>query len=174
MILRPSSPPRLPRSGRPRPGALALLLVLLLPTVATGATPDDPAAVENARTDTSASAPAREVEGSRASSRSDRGDDSDRGVTLDAITIEGEIDVPQVLFITSRDHLRGGDLLHRVYLADPVGLAWTPAPAVVVDATAARPALVLPPRPVATTPAAVGHHERDDTAPHPRTRSQER
>ena len=36
--------------------------------------------------------------------------------TLDAITIEGEIAVPQVLFITSREQPRYRDLLHRRFL----------------------------------------------------------
>jgi hypothetical protein len=36
--------------------------------------------------------------------------------TLDAITIEGEIAVPQVLFITSRRQPHYQDLLHRCYL----------------------------------------------------------
>jgi hypothetical protein len=35
--------------------------------------------------------------------------------TLDEITIEGEIAVPQVLFITARDRQRYLDLLHRRY-----------------------------------------------------------
>lgn len=36
--------------------------------------------------------------------------------TLDEINIEGEIAVPQVLFITARDRKRYRDLLHRRYL----------------------------------------------------------
>ena len=36
--------------------------------------------------------------------------------TLDAITIEGEIAVPQVLFITSREQPRYNDQLHRRYM----------------------------------------------------------
>jgi len=36
--------------------------------------------------------------------------------TLEAITIEGEIDLPQVLFITARDQHRFRDGLHRRYL----------------------------------------------------------
>jgi len=36
--------------------------------------------------------------------------------TLDEITIEGEIAVPQVLFITARDRQRYHDFLHRQYL----------------------------------------------------------
>ena len=35
--------------------------------------------------------------------------------TLDAITIEGEIDMPEVLFITARDQYRYMDFLHRRY-----------------------------------------------------------
>lgn len=42
---------------------------------------------------------------------------SDSGVTtLEDITIEGEIAMPQVLFITARDQYRYRDLLHRRYL----------------------------------------------------------
>lgn len=36
--------------------------------------------------------------------------------TLDEITIEGEIAMPQVLFITAREPYRFADLAHRVYL----------------------------------------------------------
>jgi len=36
--------------------------------------------------------------------------------TLDEITIEGEVAVPQVLFITARDRPRYEDRLHRRYL----------------------------------------------------------
>ena len=56
-------------------------------------------------------------------------------MTLDAITIEGEIDVPQVLFITARDQFRNTDFLHRLFLANVQaigqdaarrkGLGWT-------------------------------------------------
>jgi hypothetical protein len=35
--------------------------------------------------------------------------------TLDAIQIEGELDMPQVLFITARDQARYMDYLHRRY-----------------------------------------------------------
>jgi hypothetical protein len=36
--------------------------------------------------------------------------------TLDAIQIEGEVDMPQVLFITAREHYRTMDHLHRNYV----------------------------------------------------------
>lgn len=42
------------------------------------------------------------------------------GRTLDSITIEGEIAVPQVLFITSREQPRYRDLLHRRFLRTSV------------------------------------------------------
>ena len=42
--------------------------------------------------------------------------------TLDEITIEGEIEVPQVLFITVRDRGRYHDHLHRLYLLSSLGL----------------------------------------------------
>ena len=40
---------------------------------------------------------------------------SDERMTLDAITIEGEIDVPRVLFLTARDHLGTLAPLHDLY-----------------------------------------------------------
>ncbi len=36
--------------------------------------------------------------------------------TLDAISIEGEIPLPQVLFISSREQPRYPDMIHRLYL----------------------------------------------------------
>ena len=36
--------------------------------------------------------------------------------TLDEINIEGEVDMPQVLFITARERFRTDDKLHRLYL----------------------------------------------------------
>ena len=42
--------------------------------------------------------------------------------TLEAITIEGEVDVPQVLFITSRDHQRFRDDTGRDYRPDPLAV----------------------------------------------------
>ncbi len=54
--------------------------------------------------------------------------------TLDAITIEGAVDVPQVLFITSRDNARFDD-----------GLGWSflPAAAEILKGTA-LPTLIRP------------------------------
>ena len=43
-------------------------------------------------------------------------------VMLDEITIEGEIDVPRVLFISARDHLRTVEPLTALYLIDPIDL----------------------------------------------------
>lgn len=40
--------------------------------------------------------------------------------TLDAVAIEGEVDVPQVLFISSRDHLRFHDDTARRYRPGPL------------------------------------------------------
>jgi hypothetical protein len=45
--------------------------------------------------------------------------------TLDEITIEGEVAVPQVLFITARDRPRYEDRLHRRYLRGSLDLART-------------------------------------------------
>ena len=42
---------------------------------------------------------------------------------LDEITIEGEIEIPQVLFITARDRDRYHDHLHRMYLWSSTDLA---------------------------------------------------
>jgi hypothetical protein len=50
-----------------------------------------------------------------APSSTDRRDD--RG-TLEAINIEGNLDLPQVLFITSQDQLRYPDDFHRTYQKD--------------------------------------------------------
>jgi len=43
-------------------------------------------------------------------------------VVLDEITIEGEVDVPRVLFISARDHLRTVEPLTALYLIDPIEL----------------------------------------------------
>jgi len=43
--------------------------------------------------------------------------------TLDEITIEGEVAVPQVLFITARDRTRYEDRLYRRYLPGRLELA---------------------------------------------------
>ncbi len=40
--------------------------------------------------------------------------------TLDAVSIEGEVDVPRVLFISSRDHLRFHDDTGRSYRPGPL------------------------------------------------------
>lgn len=103
---------------------VACVLASSMPAHATrGADPVADPAVENARPALRQAAPAGSDGRSRASSRTARGDGS--AMTLDAITIEGEIDVPQVLFITARDHLRQIDPLHRLYLAPPAALAVT-------------------------------------------------
>lgn len=44
----------------------------------------------------------------------------DGAMTLDAITIEGAVDVPQVLFISARDHLRDTPSKHHLYWIDAV------------------------------------------------------
>lgn len=58
--------------------------------------------------------------------------------TLDAITIEGDVDAPQVQFITSRDRLR---------FADDAGRRFRPAALAVLEAmkTPARLRIVAPP-----------------------------
>lgn len=102
----------------------ACVLASSVPAHATrGADPVADPAVENARPAQRQVVPAGSEGRSRASSRNARGDGS--AMTLEAITIEGEIDVPQVLFITARDHLRQIDPLHRLYLAPPAALAVT-------------------------------------------------
>jgi len=59
--------------------------------------------------------------------------------TLDAITIEGAVDVPQVLFITSRDNARFDDGLGWMFLrtADEI-LAGVTLPAVIRPAAFAK------------------------------------
>lgn len=47
-------------------------------------------------------------------SESKKGENTPR--TLDEINIEGEVDMPQVLFITARERFRTDDKLHRRYL----------------------------------------------------------
>ncbi len=77
-------------------------------------------------------------------------------MTLDDIMIEGEIDVPQVLFITSRDHLRRSDLLHHLYLTDAAALASLLSMGSGVDVSAVQPPRGAEPVPV-----------RHDSTPHP-------
>ncbi len=48
--------------------------------------------------------------------------DTSGAVVLDEITIEGEIDVPRVLFISARDHLRRVEPMTGFYLTDPIDL----------------------------------------------------
>jgi hypothetical protein len=87
--------------------ALAGLLLTVLATVV---------ATDEPRPDTgtvSGAAPAPPVD-ARA--------DTTGAVVLDEITIEGEIDVPRVLFISARDHLRRIEPMTRFYLIDPIAL----------------------------------------------------
>ena len=59
----------------------------------------------------------------------------DSARTLDAIHIEGELDVPEVLFITARDQRRIVEFQHRRYLKTAAEiLRETPAPTRVVVA----------------------------------------
>lgn len=132
--------PRLAVCGRCLTAVALLALTAcwtLAPVDAAGATPDSTPAVENARSAERTTAPARDDGGSRASSRVERDDDS--AMTLDDIMIEGEIDVPQVLFITSRDHLRRSDLLHHLYLADAATVASLLSIGSGVDVSAVQP-----------------------------------
>lgn len=48
--------------------------------------------------------------------------DTTDAVVLDEITIEGDIDVPRVLFISARDHLRRIEPMTGFYLIDPIEL----------------------------------------------------
>jgi hypothetical protein len=64
--------------------------------------------------------------------------------TLDAVHIEGQLDVPEVLFITARDQRRVVDFQHQRYLPNSRELAKrTPLPTRIVireaDTTAAPP-----------------------------------
>ena len=47
---------------------------------------------------------------------------------LDDITIEGEVDIPRVLFIESREHLRDQDFLHHLFLSPAAEVGAPPAP----------------------------------------------
>lgn len=49
--------------------------------------------------------------------------DTDAIPTLDDIIIEGELVVPQVLFITARDQYRYDDYMYTAYLSTSLGLA---------------------------------------------------
>lgn len=144
----------LPRLTVSRGLAFVLTMASLASVDTAGANPAPDPAVENARPAPRTAAPARNDGGSRASSREAR--DGDSAMTLDDIMIEGEIDVPQVLFITSRDHLRRSDLLHHLYLTDAAALASLPSVGSGVDVSA-----VQPPRSVA--PAS----QRHGSTPHP-------
>jgi hypothetical protein len=73
-----------------------------------GSTAAKPPAVDRAASPAPAAKPERHGKGIR---------------TLDEITIEGEIAVPQVLFITARDRQRYRDFLHRQYLKTSLELA---------------------------------------------------
>lgn len=89
------------------------LVALAFAASATAATPESVVA-ESAPPSPAASETAvdSEAPSSRKASRS--------AMTLDEITIEGDIDVPQVLFITARDHLRVARPQHAIYWADAV------------------------------------------------------
>ncbi len=66
--------------------------------------------------------------------------------TLDEVHIEGEIPVPQVLFITARDQRRFMESRHRRYLRSSLELARsTPLPAHVVWTRALVPGAVTEP-----------------------------
>lgn len=70
-------------------------------------------------------------------------------MTLDAITIEGAVDVPQVLFISARDHLRDTPSKHQLY--------WTNAVALVLDRPTYGP--VRPPVDASATAASAPQRE---------------
>jgi len=98
---------------RPRPFAIAAL------TLALWLIPASPEAQEPSSTPAPAEPEAAPEPAVRAGSPDPVRPQPKRGKgirTLDEITIEGELDVPQVLFITARDRQRYFDHLHRAYL----------------------------------------------------------
>ena len=77
----------------------------------------------------------------------------DSARTLEPIHIEGELDVPEVLFITARDQRRIVEFQHRRYLKTSAELLRDAPPTRLVVARGAAPAAAPPP---ATTPSATG------------------
>jgi hypothetical protein len=78
---------------------------------------DEPAEVAPASTET-ASGKEASAESEKARDESVTRGSASTARTLDAITIEGELDMPQVLFISARDQYRYMDHLHRRYQLD--------------------------------------------------------
>lgn len=78
----------------------------------------------------------------------------DSARTLEPIHIEGELDVPEVLFITARDQRRIVEFQHRRYLKTSAELLRDAPPTRLVVARGAAPAVA--PAPPATTPSATG------------------
>ena len=77
----------------------------------------------------------------------------DSARTLEAIHIEGELDVPEVLFITARDQRRIVEFQHRRYLQTSTDMLRDAAPTRIVVARGAARAVAPPP---ATPPSATG------------------
>lgn len=112
----------------------ARLLLLSVATLLLTVAPASPAADEP-----TADTPERSANEQRSRESSDEPSEA-RGdavqLRLDEITIEGEVDVPRVLFIESRDRLRRAGFLHHLFLPDVAelgreaplghGLTWTP------------------------------------------------
>ena len=110
-----------------RPGSILgvwVLCFLLLPAAATAAPAEDPPGSDPGTPEATVrtvdpGAPGRLSPPVRATPprAGALGEGRSKGPrTLDEINIEGEIAVPQVLFITARDRKRYRDLLHRRYL----------------------------------------------------------
>lgn len=81
------------------------------------------ASLSTTRAETPGPVVAENAASSSATTQPATGSERPPRVTLDEITIEGEIDVPQVLFIGARDHLRPTASLHALYLIDVDSLA---------------------------------------------------
>jgi hypothetical protein len=84
---------------------LLSLFVLLLVTPVAKAAPRDPAAKK---------APASSAPDSTRSAKTQ--------LRLEDITIEGDVDIPRVLFIESREHLRDENFVHHLFLPDAAQL----------------------------------------------------
>lgn len=108
---------------RPAPTLFAILVLVAVWLIPATAAPQAPSGKDApAATAPTKAAPAPE----RAASPDAKAVSGRHGKgirTLDEITIEGEIAVPQVLFITARDRQRYRDFLHRHYLKTALELA---------------------------------------------------
>ena len=80
----------------------------------------------------------------------------DSARTLDPIHIEGELDVPEVLFITARDQRRIVEFQHRRYLKTSTELLHDAPPTRLVVARGTTPATAPAAAPAPTAPSASG------------------